>query len=257
VTAFQVPSKRSVGRAFSHGASTYDRHARFQRLLLDKLAARAAAHVPLHGVWLDAGSGTGLLAQIAADFLRGPAVFVDLAWECLRVARARRPDAVRVLADIDTLPVKRCSIDVVTCSAVLQWSLTPEPALREFRRVMRPGGVLALGSFLRGSFAELSLVRSRLGIGDPIGLLSEQDLLASAKAAGFEIIDAESFEETLYYPTALRLLNAMVGTGSSAQPPQTAAPGGVLALASLYSREFSTEKGVPLTCRGLVAVARA
>ena len=48
--------------------------------------------------------------------------------------------AADVVADLHNLPLAECSFDFVLCTEVLEHLANPERALRELRRVLRPGG---------------------------------------------------------------------------------------------------------------------
>ena len=108
---------------------------------------------------LDVGCGTGALSVAAAE--RWPAVIVDgidVSDGMLAIAGARlaeRPAAVRervryAQAWADKLPFEDGSFDVVVSAFVLQLVPSAPRALREMRRVLRPGGRLAAVRWLRG-----------------------------------------------------------------------------------------------------------
>jgi ubiquinone/menaquinone biosynthesis C-methylase UbiE len=89
---------------------------------------------------LDVGSGAG---QIIRHLL---ATSFDLSWEMLKRARERlqsdRP--VFVAADMRALPFRDNSFDCVTCGYVLEYLPDPRDGLREFFRVLKPGGIILL-----------------------------------------------------------------------------------------------------------------
>jgi len=51
---------------------------------------------------------------------------------------------VDIISDIINIPVKDRSFDVVMCIEVLEHLLEPEKAIKEFQRILKPGGVLIL-----------------------------------------------------------------------------------------------------------------
>jgi ubiquinone/menaquinone biosynthesis C-methylase UbiE len=120
----------------------------------------AQAPVPLHAMTvLDAGCGTGNYAQALLDQV-GRIEAVDLSAGMLAVARAKLADAVaegRVtlhLAAIDALPLDDGAVDGVMVNQVLHHLADDGAAgwpahhrlLREFARVLKPGGVCLLNS---------------------------------------------------------------------------------------------------------------
>lgn len=99
--------------------------------------------------WLDAGCGTGTLSRWLAG--RGCSVIgVDASPEMLRHASDSSVEnaglagnlhfqRIRTIAD---LPVESASLDGVLCSSVLEYVSAPSECLREFFRVLKPGGNL-------------------------------------------------------------------------------------------------------------------
>jgi SAM-dependent methyltransferase len=106
---------------------------------------------------LDCGCGPGSitvgLAQWAPD---GQTVGIDIGAEQLDGARARARDlGVKNVAfrqgDIFALPFEDDSFDVVFSQTVLYHIPAPEKALAEIKRVLRPGGLVALRDAINAS----------------------------------------------------------------------------------------------------------
>lgn len=90
---------------------------------------------------LDAGCGAG--AHAAALLRRGAQVIgLDSSAGLLRIARARLGDAATLdLADLaDPLPLPDGQVDAVLAALVMHYLEDWGPTLREFHRVLRPGG---------------------------------------------------------------------------------------------------------------------
>jgi SAM-dependent methyltransferase len=90
---------------------------------------------------LDAGCGTGAnLAHLPGSGLR---VGIDRAPEALALAR-RRGLSVLVRGDVSSLPFADGCFDAAISISVIyhQWVADPAAALRELRRVLRPGGLV-------------------------------------------------------------------------------------------------------------------
>ncbi|MCV7031864.1 methyltransferase domain-containing protein [Mycobacterium sherrisii] len=98
---------------------------------------------------LDVGCGPGTItADIAALVMPGSVTAIDQSADVLDDARAeaRRRNLSNVsfaVADVDRLDVPDDAFDVVHAHQVLQHVTDPVQALREMRRVCKPGGIVA------------------------------------------------------------------------------------------------------------------
>ncbi|NQU26379.1 MAG: class I SAM-dependent methyltransferase [Candidatus Nealsonbacteria bacterium] len=110
--------------------------------------------------WLDAGCGSGTLSCHLA--LRGCAVTgVDASSEMVRFAKelvsqegTAFPFAptFKVVQSIEKLSWPDSSLDGILCSSVLEYLDRPQHCLREFERVLKPGGLLLVSVPNRRSF---------------------------------------------------------------------------------------------------------
>lgn len=125
-------------------AETYDRTRAASPSVVGPLAA-ALGSSP--GSLLDVGGGTGNYAAALAYRGWAPTV-VDHSPEML-VAAAAKGLTVVVVGDAAELPVPDASVDAVTLVSMLHHVPDPVAALAEARRVVRPGGVVALVAFAR------------------------------------------------------------------------------------------------------------
>lgn len=100
---------------------------------------------------LDVGCGTGTLLTLAAG-LRGAERLIGLDYAAQMVRRAHEkftgsPHAEKLLAlqgDAEHLPLADESVDIVTCCNSFHHYPHQPAAVAEFRRVLRPGGLLIL-----------------------------------------------------------------------------------------------------------------
>ena len=112
-------------------------------------AAYLMPHLRAGQTVLDVGSGPGTLTlDLARRVTPGIVIGVDADAEQVEQARGLAVDegvtTVRFLrGDVRELPVMDASVDVVHAHQVLQHVVDPVTALREMRRVLRPGGILA------------------------------------------------------------------------------------------------------------------
>jgi ubiquinone/menaquinone biosynthesis C-methylase UbiE len=127
--------------------SAYDRYiGRWSRLFGP--AVLAAAHVSASHHLLDVATGPGELATLALERMAsaGRVTAVDISTPMLRAARVRLegPRFWPLTADGQSLPFRGATFDAVTCQLGLMFFARPEQGVREFRRVLRPGGRAAV-----------------------------------------------------------------------------------------------------------------
>jgi ubiquinone/menaquinone biosynthesis C-methylase UbiE len=151
--------KRRVTATFENLAPTYDRlH------FLQTVARRLVETTGLHpdGRVLDIATGTGVVALYAAQTVGegGRVVGIDLSPEML--ARAREKASAAGLhqvefqqADAEHLDFPDASFDAVLCSSSLFFMPDMAAALREWRRVLVPGGTVGFSSFGTNFFQPL------------------------------------------------------------------------------------------------------
>ncbi|MDP3537617.1 MAG: malonyl-ACP O-methyltransferase BioC [Azonexus sp.] len=206
------PSKARIRQSFERAASTYDSAATIQRSICElMLASLPTAEEP--GYVLDAGCGTGYaLGLLQARFPQAALLALDLSPAMLqRVTSA----CYRLSGDLENLPLADASLDLYWSSLAVQWCELPR-ALAEARRVLRPGGQLAVASLgpatfheLRHAFAGVDHYRHTLSFhttGEIAGL---------ATAAGFAAVNVQKSTKTGHYADFKTLLKAVKAIGAN------------------------------------------
>jgi ubiquinone/menaquinone biosynthesis C-methylase UbiE len=110
-----------------------------ERLGLSRARRRLVAN--LRGRVLELGAGTGLLFSA---YEGAPAVAIDIDASGFARARRRDPRVALVQADAQALPFRDGAFDAVVETLSLCSVQEPAAALREARRVLKPGGELRL-----------------------------------------------------------------------------------------------------------------
>ena len=192
----------------------------FERLFLPARFSRGAARVadavrlvPGDRV-LDVACGTGAVAQECARRVRpnGAVVGLDRSPDMLAVARRKLPDLELREGRAEALPFDDDAFDVVTCQFGLMFFDDRHQALREMRRVLKPGGRLAVAVWDRlertpGYAALTGLVEQHLGVeaGAPIRdafALGDVDVVRSMLTeAGFSSVEARSVDASARFPS--------------------------------------------------------
>lgn len=163
-----------VRRAFDQAAASYDAHAVLQREVCDRLLERLDFMSLQPDRVLDVGTGTGYgLTHLRARYAASEFCALDVAPAMLSATRAQLPQptwARRVLhrlapspavathlvcADMERLPFRSSSMNLVWSNLAIQWAHDLEATLRGFHQVLAPGGLLAFATFGPDTLKEL------------------------------------------------------------------------------------------------------
>jgi SAM-dependent methyltransferase len=201
---------------------------------------------------LDAGCGTGgMLKAIAGSFPGASLYGLDYSKSASALARAKSP-ALVVSGSVNELPYADGSFDVIVSLDVLNADdANPSSAIAEFRRILRPGGLLILNLAAYQwmlSYHDKAVGQSRrFSLGNVTALLQRNGL---RRIQG-------TYWNTFLFP--LMVLRRKVLTGNGGGSDVQSIPGPVDALfRGLVSVErWIIGRGVPLPFGGSVlAVAR-
>lgn len=172
---------------------------------IENSAVYLAPHLVDGAALLDVGAGPG---TITLEFARrvGHVTVVEIDEAALSLSRDRASEAGAqnidfVVADVHALPFQDDAFNVVHAHQVLQHVGDPVQALREMRRVVRPGGVVAARDADYAGFIWFPLIAeleewlrlyrdaARANGGEPD---AGRRLLGWARAAGFSNVTATS-----------------------------------------------------------------
>jgi SAM-dependent methyltransferase len=233
--ASPIPAERgqrqAVGRHFDKKSSIWgDRYDRPANTLsqLDVTARLAVANQMVkaadmatspHPFILDLGCGTG--EGTSRFYAEGMTVIAaDLSPEMVRTAIRRFPILRGCVADAAGLPFKSERFDIVQSLGVLEYIGPYERAVRELRRVLKPGGTLVISVPNRHSLfrylhrlerfmtAPLRRLRTRRqdDAGWEVGFRHRQWSLAEAvrllQASRFDVVDINLFTYGILLPAA-------------------------------------------------------
>jgi SAM-dependent methyltransferase len=138
----EIAERRPARYTHGHHRSVLRSH---RQRTAENSAAYLLAHLRPDLRLLDVGCGPGTVtAGLARAVAPGVVVGIDAAFEVIASARAAAPAARFLAADLFALPHPDHVFDVVHAHQVLQHVTDPVAALREFSRVCRPGGLIAV-----------------------------------------------------------------------------------------------------------------
>ena len=210
------PAKPRIRAAFERAAGSYDRAAEVQRRICQHLLQQLPDDMAPRCL-LDAGCGTGYaLPLLQARFPEARPLALDFSPAMLRHTSASAPaGTLAVAGDIEQLPLATASVDLYWSSLAVQWCDLGR-ALAEARRVLRPGGALALATLGPATFAELRLAFA--GVDRHAHTLRFTDARTvgeRAAALGLRRVEVATHHEVAHYPDFRSLLKAVKAVGAN------------------------------------------
>ncbi len=158
-------------------------------------------------VVLDLGSGAGVDAFLAARAVgpEGRVIGVDMTPEMIERAQknAKKEGCENVefrLGDIEALPVRDESVDVVISNCVINLAPDKRRVYAEIRRVLRRGGRFSISDMVTyGAVPEKIRRDMEQWAGCVAGALDRDDYLKLVDEAGFRNVNIKDFVEYDYY----------------------------------------------------------
>jgi ubiquinone/menaquinone biosynthesis C-methylase UbiE len=180
--------------------------------------------LPRDGDVLEVGAGTGLLWTRVARRERSLTLTDFSAAMCERLRTI--PAARVVRGDATRLPFRDASLDTVIADHMLYHLDDPEVGLREFARVLRPGGRLATATNGRSHLAELMALAAAVGRTDVRLATTQSDYSAEAApdlvARHFAAVTVERYHCDLAVPAPEPILAALSSLGHRPLTPDEA-----------------------------------
>lgn len=136
----------------------------------------------------DVGCGVGATVEYLRQNRQLDAIGMEISSRLLKEGRRRDETLPLVQAGAEQLPCGDESLDGVLCECVL--SLLPEPgrALREFHRILRPGGHLILSDMYLRSPGGADIFKEQSADGCLQGALPRHRMVTMIHEAGFTIL---------------------------------------------------------------------
>lgn len=226
---------RALRRRLDRAAASYDEAAVLQAEVCGRLLERLSYVALSPATVLDAGCRTAAGARALAErYPQAAVVAVDPSVGMLR--QAGEPRFARICAETARLPLPDASVDLLFSNLALPWCDDLDAALCEFRRVIRPNGLVHFATFGPDTLRELRAASGRVP-GD-CRFTDLHDIGDGLVRAGLvePVLDVQRYTLT-YRDVAslmhdLRTLGALGGT--AAPGSGLAGRGRLAALASAY-----------------------
>jgi malonyl-CoA O-methyltransferase len=245
--SFPTLDRAAARRRFERAAATYAGASRLEGEVAARMLGRLDYVKIAPRRVLDAGSGPWCDARTLAKRYPGAEVLaLDFSLGMLRAGRraldifARRP---RLLCgDLAALPLADSSVDLVWSNLALQWAGDPPLVLREFHRVLAPGGLVMFSSLGPDTLKEL---RAAAGAARVHAFVDMHDLGDMLVAAGFDapVMDMEMLR--LAYGDGAGLVHDLRASGQTSaradRPRGLAGKGFRRRLEGALTREASFE----------------
>lgn len=159
---YQIDKSR-MRQSFHRAAKHYDAAAILQKQVREEMLGRLDVVKLAPGVILDAGCGTGHgLHALLKHFKHAQGIALDIAEGMLSRSKALFPwyrfwqkPPTFVCADIEAMPLATASVDMVWSNLAVQWCNDMDTVLQEFRRVLKPNGLLMFATLGPDTLKEL------------------------------------------------------------------------------------------------------
>lgn len=213
--------KKKVRAAFQRAAPTYDEAARVQKELGERLMEHLDPVRIEPAVVVDVGAGTGDVARRLAGRFRGASVIaLDIADHMLRVARtkSRRWFSRQsfLCADAEGLPLRDDSVDLLVSNVTVQWCNRLDWTFAEFRRVLKPGGLLMFSSFGPDTLIELRQSAARIDDRPHVhDFMDMHDVGDALVREGFADVVMDTVRLTAHYRDVRELLRELKDIGAT------------------------------------------
>jgi malonyl-CoA O-methyltransferase len=217
------PDKRAVREAFEHSAEYYDEVAVLQREVAARLLERLDLVKLQPQTILDIGCGTGFCTAALSDhYPKARIVAMDLAHAMVQHTRQRFSFIQRkwrghgfACGDAERLPFADNSFEMIFSNLTVQWCGDLEATFVEFRRVLKPGGVLLFSTLGPDTLKELraawAVVDGHVHVNQFIDMHDIGDAMVHARLAE-PVMDMEMI--TMTYRDGMTLMRDLKALGA-------------------------------------------
>ena len=244
--------KTLVAEAFSRAAGSYDDLACVQKTSGLHLLDRASGLQPIR--ILDIGCGSGWMCRhLMERFPHATLWVLDLAPGMVGHVR----DHVAglgglVQADMEALPFRDSTFDLLYSNFAMQWLDAPERFFADAYRLLVPGGTLCCSTLLPGTLRELGEAWAGADGRTHVNrFLPAERVLQAARDVGFRVLHRQE-TSIVHYADVFALIHALKGIGANTLTAAPRPAGGLAgrralqAMQAVYER-YREPQGLPAT----------
>lgn len=220
--------KQLVAGHFGRAAETYEEYALVQQQMAQHLLSLLVPHGPFTRI-LEIGCGPGTLTKHLVTAWPAATLWAtDISPAMLHQAQhalGTHPRLRFACQDGEDLTITG-PFDLIIANAAFQWFTRPALSFRHFSSLLKPGGILAYGTFGTTTFHELRTAFAqaycRTGLtGSYVhgpGFRSAEDYRVFSADAGLSILRLEEHSAQQSFPTVRAFLQAVkrIGAGNAA-----------------------------------------
>jgi malonyl-CoA O-methyltransferase len=210
-----VLERETIISHFNKAAETYEEAAVLQREVADRLIDRLAWIKKAPQTIVDVGARTGYTTQLLRrSYPQAQILAVDWANHLLQSPSLNEFATTRICAEPDRLPLPAQCADLVVANLVWHWLDDPARSLREWRRLLKPGGLLLLTACGPDTLYELRASFAAVDTYPHVHLfLDMHDIGDAILAAGFADPVMQAEHLYLSYSSLSGLFRDLRGTG--------------------------------------------
>lgn len=215
------PDIERVKIDFSKAAKKYDQHAQIQREVADYLLSRLDYQLFEPETILDLGCGTGYMVdKLQQRYPNSKIIGLDLSIAMCQKAKQNSAADI-ICADINNIPLKNNSIDLVVSNFTFQWCHDLPNIFSKINRLVRPEAVFLFSTVAAGSLREMQQSWAKVDNIDRVNTFDDMLTIGDALyASGWQepVMDIDRI--TKYYSDVMQILyefKALGVTNKSAQ----------------------------------------
>lgn len=181
--------KRKICHGFNTAVKTYDEAADWQKTVGKILLNELKNYDLKNKTILDLGAGTGYLSRcIQKQYPDNHLLVVDMVESMLILSQLHLQNASLICADVENMPLKSESIEIIISNMVLHWCASLKSALREQYRILKSNGMLIFSILGEQSMVALKNAWSKIDDNTHVNIFPTLNIVkSSCLSSGFSI----------------------------------------------------------------------